>query len=125
MIRRAVFLIVSILLFIALTFWFQISLNHDVERLISMVDEVEDLLSEPQKAISKFTELEEEWEQQSYIWAMAIPHQELIDVSTQITNLGVAIRMGDEDDAVLAGETIRRRMEHLTERNTLRLDHIL
>lgn len=122
---RAVILALCFALFLGLTFWHQIRLSRDVDHLLSIADELERSLEQRERAMQLYVELDTYWENKLPWWSSSIPHDELMEVTEQVKSLGVAIRVGNTDDAILAVSHLHLYMSHLVERNSLRIDHIL
>lgn len=122
---RAVALGVCFALFVGLTLWQQDKLTKDVNFMLLKADEIESSLEQREQALALCIELDEYWEKKLPWWSSSIPHNELMEVTVEVKNLGVAIRVGNTDDAVLAVSNMRLYMSHLVERNSLRLDHVL
>lgn len=122
--KKIIILFGCVAVFMVGVSFFHITLKNQKDWMDEKIKQIGGAVETGGQAMDLYQELDGNWNDKVIFFGMLLPHDNLLEVSGEMTKLGVALENQDKEDADQAMAAISLGMQHLLERNTLRWDHV-
>lgn len=123
---RLVILISSFVLSLFICLFSSAFVHSSMDTVIEKAEDMEMLLekNDTEKAFDTALKLKEDIEKRESILEGLVPHEDLHDLSVQIADAGLSIKIGDLDDCKKAIELMKENAEHLIKHESFLIGNI-